>query len=227
MARILLVDDDVDLVDMISEWLSSEYQVDKAFDGQSGLLMLRDSQYDVIVLDWNLPRISGLDVCRQFRAGGGRTPIIFLTGKTTVADRELGLDGGADDYLVKPFSMRELNARLRAVQRRGELIVNEVLRCGEITLDSGRHRVTKGEVSVHLLPKEFALLEFFMRHPDQVFSSDNILARVWSTDSETGGNAVRTAIKRIRQKLDDPGCSESESIIENIPRVGYRLRAKT
>jgi len=226
MTRILLVEDDVDLVDMISEWLSAEYEVASAFDGQSGLDMLKASPYDVIVLDWSLPKLSGLEVCRQFRASGGKTPIIFLTGKSTVADRELGLDGGADDYLVKPFSMRELNARLRAVLRRGDLIVNDVLSCGDITLDAGKHRVTKGDLSVHLLPKEFALLEFLMRHPDQVFSSDNILARVWASDSETGGNAVRTAIKRIRQKLDDSDSSESESIIENIPRVGYRLKAK-
>jgi two-component system OmpR family response regulator len=112
------------------------------------------------------------------------------------------------------------------LRRRGELVINEVLTCGDVILDAGKHRVQKGSIPVHLLPKEFALLEFLMRHPDQVFSSDNILARVWSTDSETGGNAVRTAIKRIRQKLDDEGCEESQSIIQNIPRVGYRLKSK-
>jgi len=226
MTRLLLVEDDADLVDMIVEWLSTDYEVEYALDGQEGLAMLTSSEYDVIVLDWTLPKLSGLDVCRRYRQNGGKTPIIMLTGKSSVAEREQGLDGGADDYLVKPFSLRELNARLRALRRRGDLVLNEILSCGDITLDSGKHRVTKGDVPVHLLPKEFALLEFLMRHPDQVFSSDNILARVWSTDSETGGNAVRTAIKRIRQKLDDYGCDESQSIIENIPRVGYRLKSK-
>jgi DNA-binding response OmpR family regulator len=226
MARLLLIEDDVDLVDMVAEWLSAEYVVESALDGEAGLAMLTASHYDVIVLDWTLPKLSGLEVCRQYRLAGGKTPIIILTGKATVAEREQGLDGGADDYLVKPFSLRELNSRLRALRRRGDLVVTEILKCGDVTLDVGKHRVTKGPMAVHLLPKEFALLEFLMRHRDQVFSSDNILARVWSTDSETGGNAVRTAIKRIRQKLDDEGCDESQSIIENIPRVGYRLKSK-
>jgi OmpR-family two-component system manganese-sensing response regulator len=226
MARLLLVEDDIDLVDMMVEWLSTDYEVESAHDGQTGLAMIKDSKYDVIVLDWNLPKLSGLEVCRQYRQGGGQAPIIILTGKSSIAEREQGLDGGADDYLVKPFSLRELNSRLRALRRRGELVINEVLTCGDVILDAGKHRVQKGSIPVHLLPKEFALLEFLMRHPDQVFSSDNILARVWSTDSETGGNAVRTAIKRIRQKLDDEGCEESQSIIQNIPRVGYRLKSK-
>jgi two-component system OmpR family response regulator len=226
MTRLLLVEDDADLVDMMVEWLSADYSVDKAFDGQAGLALLQESNYDVIVLDWNLPKLSGLDLCKQFRQTGGQTPILFLTGKASVAEREQGLDGGADDYLVKPFSLRELNSRLRALRRRGELIMNEVLKCGDVTLDVGKHRVLKGDMAVHLLPKEFALLEFLMRHPEQVFSADNILARVWSTDAETGGNAVRTAIKRIRQKLDDDNCDEAQSIIQNIPRVGYRLGSK-
>ena len=224
--KLLLVEDDVDLVDMIVEWLSAEYVVETALDGQTGLAMLTEGQYDLIVLDWSLPKLSGIDLCRQYRSAGGKTPVIMLTGKTSVADREEGLDGGADDYLVKPFSMRELNARLRALRRRGDLVINDLLVCGDVSLDAVKHRVIKGKMPVHLLPKEFALLEFLMRHPEQVFSSDNILARVWSSDSETGGNAVRTAIKRIRQKLDDPGCDESQSIIENIPRVGYRLKSK-
>ncbi len=214
------------LVDMIVEWLSADYEVDKAFDGQAGLAMLKDCKYDVIVLDWSLPKLSGLELCKQFRQAGGQTPILFLTGKATVSEREQGLDGGADDYLVKPFSLRELNSRLRALRRRGELVMNEVLTCGDVTLDSTKHRVLKGQMTVHLLPKEFALLEFLMRHPEQVFSADNILARVWSTDAETGGNAVRTAIKRIRQKLDDESCDEAQSIIQNMPRVGYRLKSK-
>ncbi|MBU6454105.1 MAG: response regulator transcription factor [Cyanobacteria bacterium REEB67] len=227
MARLLLIEDDNELVSMVAEWLSSEYVVDVAVDGQAGLDKLRDASYDLIVLDWRLPKISGIDLCKQFRSEGGKTPIIMLTGRSSVADREEGLDGGADDYLVKPFSMRELTSRLRALRRRGTLVSNQLLVSGDITLDVSKHRVTKGDIPVHLLPKEFALLEFLMRHPDEVFSSDNLLARVWSTDAETGANAVRTSIKRIRQKLDDEGCDDSRSIIENIPRVGYRLKSRS
>ena len=227
MARLLLIEDDNELVSMVAEWLSSEYVVDVAVDGEQGLDKLRDTSYDLIVLDWRLPKISGIDLCKQFRSEGGKTPIIMLTGRSSVADREEGLDGGADDYLVKPFSMRELTSRLRALRRRGTLVSNQLLVSGDITLDVSKHRVTKGDIPVHLLPKEFALLEFLMRHPDEVFSSDNLLARVWSTDAETGANAVRTSIKRIRQKLDDEGCDDSRSIIENIPRVGYRLKSRS
>jgi DNA-binding response OmpR family regulator len=227
MARLLLIEDDTELVSMVAEWLSSEYVVEVAVDGQQGLDKLRDSSYDLIVLDWRLPKISGIDLCKQYRSEGGKTPIIMLTGRSSVADREEGLDGGADDYLVKPFSMRELTSRLRALSRRGNLVSNQLLVSGDITLDVSKHRVTKGDIAVHLLPKEFALLEFLMRHPDEVFSSDNLLARVWSTDAETGANAVRTSIKRIRQKLDDEGCDDSRSIIENIPRVGYRLKSRS
>ena len=227
MTRLLLIEDDVELVSMIAEWLSAEYAVDTAVDGQEGLDKLRNAEYDLIVLDWRLPKVSGIDVCRQYREDGGKTPIIMLTGRSSVADREEGLDGGADDYLVKPFSMRELTSRLRALRRRGNLISNQLLVAGDITLDAGKHRVTKGDLTVHLLPKEFALLEFLMRHPDEVFSSDNLLARVWSTDADTGANAVRTSIKRIRQKLDDDNCDDSQSIIENIPRVGYRLKSRS
>jgi DNA-binding response OmpR family regulator len=227
MARLLLIEDDVELVSMVAEWLSAEYVVEIAGDGQEGLDKLRGSEYDLIVLDWRLPKISGIDLCKQYRSEGGKTPIIMLTGRSSVADREEGLDGGADDYLVKPFSMRELASRLRALRRRGNLVSNQLLVSGDITLDVSKHRVTKGVMPVHLLPKEFALLEFLMRHPDEVFSSDNLLARVWSTDAETGANAVRTSIKRIRQKLDDEGSDDSSSIIENIPRVGYRLKSRS
>ena len=150
MAKLLLIEDDIELVTMVAEWLSSEYEVDVAHDGQEGLAKLSGSEYDVIVLDWRLPKLPGIEVCREYRAAGGKTPIIMLTGRSSVEDREEGLDTGADDYLVKPFSMRELTSRLKAVRRRGILVANDVLICGDIKLDSGKHRVTKGDISVHL-----------------------------------------------------------------------------
>src|SRR5262249_55531986 len=134
-----------------------------------------------------------------------------------------GLDSGADDYVTKPFSLKELSARIRALLRRPAAIVPNVVEVGNLSLDSTRYRVLKNGVEVQLMPRDFALLEFLMRHVDLVFSAEQLLLRVWENDSEASPEALRTAIKRLRKKLDD-GDDEAESLIENIPRVGYRLR---
>jgi len=225
VAKILLVEDDEDLSSMIVEWLSNErYLVEPVYDGNDGMDLLKLSQYDVVVLDWDLPGMQGIDILREFRSRGGNTPIIMLTGKGTINDKEMGLDLGADDYLAKPFSIKELAARIRALLRRPAPTTSNILQVRDIGLDTGKYRVTKSGTEVHLLPRDFALLEFFMRHPDEVFSADTLLARVWQSDSEASLEALRTAIKRIRKKLDTSE-SETESVIENIPRVGYRLRS--
>ncbi|MBS1993723.1 MAG: response regulator transcription factor [Cyanobacteria bacterium SZAS LIN-2] len=224
VAKILLVEDDEDLASMIMEWLSNErHLIEVAYDGNHGMDLLKLAQYDVIVLDWDLPGMQGIDILRQFRAGGGNTPVIMLTGKGSIAEKEAGLDSGADDYVAKPFSIKELAARIRALLRRPAPTTSNLLQVRDIGLDAGKYRVTKSGVEVHLLPRDFALLEFFMRHPDEVFSADTLLARVWQSDSEASLEALRTAIKRIRKKLDTSD-NETESVIENIPRVGYRLR---
>jgi DNA-binding response OmpR family regulator len=225
VAKILLVEDDEDLASMIVEWLAGErYLVEAAHDGHHGMDLLRLSHYDVVVLDWDLPGMQGIDILRQFRAGGGNTPVIMLTGKGSISEKEMGLDSGADDYIAKPFSIKELAARIRALLRRPAPTTSNVLKVKDIGLDAVKYRVTKSGVEVHLLPRDFALLEFFMRHPDEVFSADTLLARVWQSDSEASLEALRTAIKRIRKKLDTSD-SETDSVIENIPRVGYRLRS--
>lgn len=224
MAKILIVDDDKELASMLESWLVGEHHVvETLYDGIEASQQLRVAQYDVIVLDWDLPGMSGMEICKQFRAQNGATPIIMLTGKSAISDKEVGLDAGADDYLTKPFNVKELAARLRALLRRPAQVVNELLRARDIELDAAKYRVTKGGKQVHLVPKDFALLEFLMRHPDQVFSSDALLQRVWQSDSEATSEAIRTSIKRIRQKLDE-GDDVSKSLIENIPKVGYRLR---
>ena len=224
MAKILLVEDDEDLASMIMEWLATErHLVEPAYDGNHGMDLLRLAQYDIVVLDWDLPGMQGIDILRQFRADGGNTPVIMLTGKGSISEKEVGLDSGADDYIAKPFSIKELAARIRALLRRPAPTTSNILQVRDIGLDAGKYRVTKGGLEVHLLPRDFALLEFFMRHPDEVFSADTLLARVWQSDSEASLEALRTAIKRIRKKLDTSE-SETESVIENIPRVGYRLR---
>jgi DNA-binding response OmpR family regulator len=224
MAKILLVDDDKELVSMLQSWLLGEHHiVESIHDGIEASQQLRVASYDVIVLDWDLPGMSGMEICKQFRSQNGTTPIIMLTGKSAISEKEVGLDAGADDYLTKPFNVKELSARLRALLRRPQQIVAETLKVGEIELDAAKYKVLKSGKQIHLVPKDFALLEFLMRHPDQVFSADALLQRVWQSESEATSEAIRTSIKRIRQKLDD-GDDVSQSIIENIPKVGYRLR---
>ncbi len=225
MSKILLVEDDQDLSDMISGWLKSErYTVEVAYDGDIAREILKISSFDVVVLDWDLPGCSGIEILREFRANGGSTPVIMLTGKSTITDKETGLDIGADDYLTKPFNIKELGARVKALLRRPTLMNSSVLRAGDIELDSSKHRILRGGQEVHLLPRDFALLEFLLRHKDQVFSAEALIARVWESDSDASPEGLRTAIKRIRKKIDD-GTEDDQSLIENIPRVGYRLRS--
>lgn len=224
MARILLVEDDKDQATTIEEWLSSEHHnVVISYDGEEGQYRIENDNFDVIVLDWDLPKITGLEILQRYRIKKGSTPIIMLTGKGSISDRESGLDGGADDYLTKPFSLRELSARIRALLRRPSELKSNVLTVGNLVLDPVKHRVTKSGEELQLLPRDFALLEFFMRNVDVVFSTDALLQRVWEDDSDATSDALRTSIKRLRKKLDE-GEDEAKSVIENIPRVGYRMR---
>jgi DNA-binding response OmpR family regulator len=224
MARILLVEDDKDQATTIEEWLSSEHHnVVISYDGEEGQYRIENDNFDVIVLDWDLPKITGLEILKRYRMKKGSAPVIMLTGKGTISDRESGLDGGADDYLTKPFSLRELSARIRALLRRPGEVKSNVVTVGKFVLDPVKHRVTKDGEEVQLLPRDFALLEFFMRNVDVVFSTDALLQRVWEDDSDATSDALRTAIKRLRKKLDE-GEDETKSVIENIPRVGYRMR---
>jgi DNA-binding response OmpR family regulator len=224
MAKILIVEDDDDFATTLIDGLTLErHTVERASTGTEGAEILRVAEYDVIVLDWNLPGMDGIDVLKSFRAGGGKTPVLMLTGKGAISDKAQGLDTGADDYLTKPFDMRELVARVRALLRRREVVSTNTLQVRDIVLDPVKHRVTKGGESVHILPRDFALLEFFMRHPDEVFPADTLLARVWQFESEASAEGLRAAIRRIRKALDGDE-DLSKSIIENISRVGYRLR---
>jgi DNA-binding response OmpR family regulator len=222
MAKILLVEDDVDLAVMIVEWLSFEHHsVEVVHNGREGMERLRLCKYDTIILDWSLPEMSGLEILRHYRAEKGNAPIIMLTGKGGIADKESGLDSGADDYLTKPFNMKELSARLRAMLRRASGSQTNILTVGDLSIDPGKYKLTKSGKQIQLLPREFALLEFFMRHPDEVFSGEALLQRVWHSESDATSEAIRTCIKRLRQKID---ASEEDSVIQTIPRVGYKLR---
>jgi DNA-binding response OmpR family regulator len=224
MAKILFVEDDRDLTLTVSQWLESEHHtVEVVHNGQEGLDRVLHCNYDVIILDWSLPEVTGVEICRQYRNSKGTTPVMMLTGKDMLQDKEAGLDSGADDYLTKPFSLRELLARIRALLRRPTTYRSTVLKVGNLVLDTAQHQISKNGQPLQLLPIDFALLEFLMRHPNEVFSADALIQRVWHTDSEATSDALRTALKRIRKKIDD---DPDKSIIENIPRVGYLLRAE-
>jgi DNA-binding response OmpR family regulator len=224
MAKILLVEDDHDLARTVVDGLTAEHHsVVAMYDGLDGMDMLKRSVYDVVVLDWQLPGMEGIEILRKFRNGGGTTPVIMLTGKSGINEKENGFNVGADDYLTKPFDIRELAARIRSLLRRPGDTVADVLKAGAIVLDPVKHSVTCAGKQMHVSPRDFTLLEFLMRHPGEVFSVDALLNRVWNYDEDATPEALRSAIRRLRVVLDD-GKDPDQSCIENIVRVGYRLR---
>lgn len=224
MPKILVIEDDHGLNRMIKDWLVFERNtVETALDGEEGLTMMQASDFDVIILDWELPSMTGIEILQAYRAGGGSSPVLMLTGKGTIVDKEQGFNAGADDYLTKPFHMKELSARLRALIRRAGGQVTNVLTVRDIVLDPGAFKVTRSGKEVQLLPKEFALLEFLMRHPDQVFSADALLSRVWSSDSDATVDAITTCIKRIRKKMDFDDAQPS--VIKTVHGIGYKVES--
>jgi DNA-binding response OmpR family regulator len=221
VAKILVVEDDRDLTVMVCDLLSFEkHTVEVAHTGDDGRENMRMSNYDLIILDWDLPGVTGIELLREFRSRGGTTPVLFLTGKGKISEKEMGLDTGADDYLTKPFHMKELAVRVRALLRRPATFVSEVLRVRDIELYPSDHKVTRNNQEIKLYPKEFALLEFFMRHPNQIFSADALLNHVWRSDSAASIDTVRQSLTRIRQSV---GETKDNPLIKTIYGVGYRL----
>lgn len=225
MAKILVVEDDADLTEVLRITLSNKgHAVQAIGGGRDALQMLRAYKYDLVVLDWMMPDVSGVDVLKSFRESGGKTPILMLTAKTTIDDKETALDLGADDYLTKPFHARELLARVRALLRRPQSMAQTVLRAGDLELDPASCTVLKAGKEIKLRPKVYSILEFFMRHPNQVFSPEAILERVWMDDSTASPDTVRTHIKLLRRSIDSSDKSDNESLIENVRNRGYLLR---
>jgi DNA-binding response OmpR family regulator len=224
MAKLLLVEDDVNAAEMVATWLRAErYIVEIANDGEAGLEHLRMAEYDVVLLDWELPGLSGYEILRHLRASSKLTPVIMLTAKSEIEDKEKGLDGGADDYLSKPYSLKELSARIRTQLRRlSQQPQNELILRG-ITLIPDQLRVKRDGKDIALLPKEFSLLEFFMRNPDRVFSAEAVMSRVWPAETEVSTNAFRSALKRLRQKLNET--DEQKPLIETVLGAGYRFNS--
>lgn len=223
MAKILLVEDDPDLSAFVREWLEFEkFRVEHVDDGADALQMLQVTGFDLVILDWDLPSMSGTELCRRFRASGGTTPVLMLTGKQAIDDKVAAFGVGADDYLVKPFHLNELSARLKALLRRGTVASDNKLRLRDIELDRLTHDVyVKGEL-IKLYPREYDLLEFLMSSPNVAFSADELLSKVWTMDANASETAVRTCIKTLRRKISG---EPDDSPIETVHGVGYKFRA--
>lgn len=222
MAKLLIVEDDKQLLGLIEDWLSAQgHLIDCADNGSDANSRLRMYQYDLIVLDINLPGQSGIEILRGLRQRGGGTPVIVLTGNKTLDDKELGFEAGADVYLTKPIHMRELSANVAALLRRAQPVLGNVLKIADIRLNPSEHSVTKDGREISLLPKEFALLEFFLKHPREVFSAEALIQRVWPSDSEASPDTIRSYITRIRAKL---GTYDGRQIIATVHGVGYKLQ---
>lgn len=218
-ARVLVVDDEEIIVEMLTMGLNYEgFEVSVARTGFEALEQARSARPDIVVLDVMLPGIDGVEVCRRLRAGSD-VGILMLTAKGEVEDRVVGLDSGADDYLVKPFTFRELLARVGAILRRKGVNLQQALRAGDLVLDRQTRRVTRGGKPVELTPREFDMLELFLSHPRQVFSRDVILNRVWGYDYYGDTNVIDVHIRHLREKLND----ESRELIRSVRGVGYSL----
>jgi DNA-binding response OmpR family regulator len=225
MAKILIVEDETDLAIPVRDWLTKEQHLVELVDnGTAALELLRVYKYDIIILDLMIPGVSGMEVCRRYRNDGGTTPILMLTAKSSVEDKEAGLDAGADDYLTKPFHLKELSARVRSVIRRHTQPTSRELKVGDLVLDTVARTVHLSGIEKHFVPREFSLLEFLMRHPNQVFSAEALLDRVWASDTMASPDTIRTYIKILRKKLDVEG---KESLIRTVHGVGYKIESAT
>ena len=220
--RLLLVEDDHKIAGYVKRGLEEEgYAVDAAYDGRDGLDWALAAPYDLFILDVMLPGLDGFSLCRELRRQGIHAPVLMLTARDAVDDRVDGLDAGADDYLVKPFAFRELLARLRALLRRAaDAPKRTVLQAGDLTLDTRTQRVQRGERTIELTAKEFAVLECMMRDPGRVLSRTVIADHVWSYDAYNQSNVIDVYIRNLRRKIDD---DSERKLIETVRGVGYRV----
>jgi diguanylate cyclase (GGDEF)-like protein len=222
--KILLIEDDESLADLVVENLTrqKQYIIEWSSNGCEGLELAESYEYDIILLDVALPELDGIEVCQQLREQGNRTPILLLTAHDNITKKVAGLDAGADDYLVKPFDVRELLARIRALSRRGNDNLLPVLQWGNLSLDPNNCQVTHQKEPLKLTAKEYSLLELFLRHPQRIFSQSSLIEKIWSWEESPSENAVRTQIKGLRSKLKEVGIDSN--MIETIYGLGYRLK---
>ncbi|WP_131745309.1 response regulator transcription factor [Frankia sp. Cppng1_Ct_nod] len=221
--RVLIVEDELRMAALLRRGLVEEgYAVDVVGNGTDAVWLATEVAYDAVVLDLMLPGIDGFEVCRRLRAAGRWAPVLMLTARGVVSDRVQGLDAGADDYVAKPFSFAELSARLRALIRRGAPVRPIVLRVGDLSLDPAARRARRGTTELDLSPREFAILELFMRHPGEVLTRTRILEHVWDFAYDGMSNVVDQYIAYLRRKIDRPFGMDQ---LETVRGAGYRLRA--
>jgi two-component system OmpR family response regulator len=222
--RVLVVEDEVKMAGLLRRSLEEEgYAVDVAGNGADGVWLGTENEYDAVLLDLMLPDLDGYDVCRKLRGAGRWSPVLMLTARDAVADRVAGLDAGADDYLTKPFSIAELLARLRALIRRGTVERPAILRAGDLTLDPTTRSVRRAGTEIELTAKEFALLEYLMRHAGEVLSRARLIEHIWDFAYEGDSNVVDVYVRYVRTKIDEPFRRDS---IETVRGAGYRFRPK-
>jgi DNA-binding response OmpR family regulator len=222
--KILLIEDDIRISEAIAEALRDRrYVVEIARDGELGLTFAETDTFDLIILDLMLPKLDGISVCRQLRNAGNKTPILMLTARDTSSDKVLGLDVGADDYVVKPFDLPELLARIRALLRRQTVAFSPILEWEKLSLNPNECQVMYEDKTLIVTPKEYALLELFLRNGSRVLSRSVILERVWAFEDMPGEETVKVHLRSLRQKLKAAGAPAN--FIENVYGLGYRLNA--
>lgn len=223
MAKILVVEDDAEISEALVDLLVHEkHTVDASGDGLDAWERLQRYTYDLVILDWGLPGLEGLEVLKRFRERGGATPVLFLTGRSSIDEKLTGLDSGADDYLPKPYDMREFRARVSALLRRPSDLQGDILKWSDIELDIKAFRCTRGGAEIRLLPKEFSLLEFLIRNRDRVYTPDQLVDTLWADDTEVSVDAIRQCVRRLRTKIDVP---EKPSYITTVVGVGYKVES--
>lgn len=219
--RVLVVEDEPEVRDFLLRVVrEAAWAADAASDGASALDALAANEYDLVILDLMLPSIDGFEVCRRLRSRGDRTPVLVLTARNAVNDRVRGLDAGADDYLAKPFAVSELMARLRALARRPAVALDPVLHLADLELDPATHRARRAGVEIALTMREYALLEYLLRHPRRVVSRAQILGHVWDDNFDPVANAVDVLVGRLRRKIDRAGLVP---LLHTVRGAGYML----
>ncbi|OGM77334.1 DNA-binding response regulator [Candidatus Woesebacteria bacterium RIFOXYA1_FULL_43_9] len=215
--KVLVVEDEHKIANSIKKGLELEnFVADVAFDGTEGFDMAASGDYDVIILDLMLPGMDGVEICKELRSEGVHTPILMLTAKSQIVDKVKGLNAGADDYLAKPFAFEELLARVKALNRRPKKLDGKILSAGEIVLDTQKQTVTSEGKEMLLSVKEFSLLEYFLRHPNQVISKDRLIASVWNYDTDILPNTVEVFVASLRKKL-------GREVIKTVRGFGYKV----
>jgi len=223
MAKILIIDDDENLVEQVADHLKRNgFTVESAINGLDGLQLVEHFPFDVLVLDWRMPGLTGIELCKKYRDQGGKAAILMLTGKDSIEDKETGFNTGVDDYLTKPFDARELVVRIRALLRRGGgAVKSDILYAGNVMLNTRSRTVTANEAALSLTPKEYALLELLMRFQDRAFTCEELRDHVWPSYGEVSLDTVRTLVHRLRLRLPTDAKAPS---IANVAGLGYMLQ---